>query len=254
MQLATVAWPDVERYLDRSTGVVIPVGSTEQHGLNGLIGTDALCAEAVAGGLADRADALVTPAIWATPAQFNLGFPGTVSIRAGTLMALVADIVDSLTAAGFRAFYFLNAHGANLAPLRAVFHDLRAAPGAADRRFRVRSWWEFPDTDALRRELYAGAEGLHATPSEVAITMALRPGAVGSRPETPAVPLDPSEIAELAGDNHGPAAEHRARFPDGRVGSHPALATAEAGERLLATAVREAADDYLRFLDAGSRP
>ena len=54
MQLHLQTWPDVERYLLRSQSIIIPIGSTEQHGPNGLIGTDALCAEAVAKGVGRR--------------------------------------------------------------------------------------------------------------------------------------------------------------------------------------------------------
>lgn len=43
-------WPEVEAYLNTSKGMIIPIGSTEQHGPMGLIGTDALCAEAIAKG------------------------------------------------------------------------------------------------------------------------------------------------------------------------------------------------------------
>ena len=46
MQLHLKTWPDVEAYLKDSQGIIIPIGSTEQHGPNGLIGTDAICAEA----------------------------------------------------------------------------------------------------------------------------------------------------------------------------------------------------------------
>ena len=45
MQLAHIAWPDVERYLASSDVALIPIGSTEQHGPNGLCGTDHLTAE-----------------------------------------------------------------------------------------------------------------------------------------------------------------------------------------------------------------
>ena len=246
MRLHLLGWPDVEAYLGRSTGIIIPVGSTEQHGLNGLIGTDSLCAEAVATGMAEAADAIVTPALWATPAQFNLGFPGTVSIRASTLSLLVTDIVRSLAETGFRKFYFLNAHGANLAPINAALHDLRAEGPALS--FRVKSWWSYPETNALRQSLYGEAEGVHATPSEVAITMTLHPSRIGSREEPPARLLPAEVRAELAGDNHPNAAAHRAEYPDGRVGSDPALATAEAGAQLLAAAIREGAADYQAFL------
>ncbi len=45
MRLQLMSWPEVERYLEDSEGVIVPIGATEQHGPNGLIGTDAICAE-----------------------------------------------------------------------------------------------------------------------------------------------------------------------------------------------------------------
>ncbi len=48
MLLHLSTWPEVETYLSHSTGMIIPIGSTEQHGPTGLIGTDAICAEAIA--------------------------------------------------------------------------------------------------------------------------------------------------------------------------------------------------------------
>lgn len=50
MRLQLSTWPEVETYLDTSKGVIIPVGSTEQHGPTGFIGTDALCPEILAFG------------------------------------------------------------------------------------------------------------------------------------------------------------------------------------------------------------
>jgi creatinine amidohydrolase len=48
MLLHLATWPEVESYLKTSSGIIIPIGSTEQHGPTGLIGTDAICAEAIA--------------------------------------------------------------------------------------------------------------------------------------------------------------------------------------------------------------
>ena len=76
MRLDLSTWPEVEAYLARSTGIFLPVGSTEQHGPMGLIGTDALCAGAVAKQAADLASALVAPTLALTPAPFNTAFPG----------------------------------------------------------------------------------------------------------------------------------------------------------------------------------
>ena len=124
MRLQYSTWPQVDAYLQRSTGIIIPIGSTEQHGPSGLIGTDALCAEAIAHGVGEQQQVLIAPTIWAAIAQFNLAFAGTISVRASTLMSLVEDIVQSLASQGFKRLYFLNGHGANIAPLNAVFQDL----------------------------------------------------------------------------------------------------------------------------------
>ena len=60
MLLHLSTWQEVEDYLQRSQAVIIPIGSTEQHGPTGLIGTDFICAEAIARAVGEKADALVT--------------------------------------------------------------------------------------------------------------------------------------------------------------------------------------------------
>lgn len=126
MELIFSTWNEVEAYLGRSKGIIIPLGSIEQHGPNGLIGTDALCAEAIARRMASEGEILVGPTLSFGVAPFNLAFPGTISVRSTTLMALVTDYVRSLTKHGFEHFYFLNGHGGNLGPLRAACQDLQA--------------------------------------------------------------------------------------------------------------------------------
>jgi len=251
LQLST--WQDVEAYLKRSKGVVVPLGSTEQHGPSGLIGTDALCATAIAEGLAERADALLAPPIAVGAAQFNLGFAGTISARATTLIALIEDYVRSLARHGFERIYFLNGHGGNLAPAKAAFQDLYGeyslAGGETRLRMRIRSWWELPAVDRIRRELYGDWEGMHATPSEVAITQALFPGKVAAGPAEPPQKLSPGFLRDHAGDNHYDAGTHRREFPDGRVGSHSGLASAEHGSRLLEAAIADAVTDYRAFVE-----
>ena len=63
MNLHLQTWEEVETYLKSSKGIIIPIGSTEQHGPNGLIGTDAICAEVIAKGVGEQAGALVGPTI-----------------------------------------------------------------------------------------------------------------------------------------------------------------------------------------------
>ena len=274
MRLEFSTWPEVEARLKRSTGILIPLGSTEQHGPGGPIGTDALVAEGIALRAASEIGGiLIAPTLAYAPAQFNLAFPGTISLRAGTFAKVVEDVVDSLARNGFTAFYFLNGHGANVAPVRCACHDLHQRRGLASRanqesdpatsasparppnpaplRFRLKSWWEFPETDALRRRLYGAGEGMHATPSEISIARALTKAVPPEGRAAPWAPLPAEYLRDHAGDAHEDARAHRAAFPDGRVGSNPALSCAEDGQALLATAARELAADYRRFVEDG---
>ncbi len=243
MRLDQATWQEVETYLERSRGIIIPTGSTEQHGPMGLIGTDALCAEKIAEGAAARAEAYVAPTLAYTPAAFNMAFPGTISVSEPVFETLVSEILAALLSHGLDHIYFLNGHGANLAPLQ------RVAENFARANVRIRSWWDFQTVNALRQAYYGDWEGMHGTPSEVSITQAITrviaPGPATAPPEK----LSPAFIKEHAGDRHGPPDQHRRQFPDGRVGSHSALATPEHGRALVAAAEQAVAGDYADFLD-----
>src|SRR5258706_11329089 len=126
MLLHLQTWPDVERYLTRSQGVIIPIGSTEQHGPNGLIGTDAICAEALAKAVGEQVDCLVAPTISVGMAQHHMGFSGSMTLKPSTLIAVLRDWVASLAHHGFRRFYFINAHGGNVATIQAAFSEIYA--------------------------------------------------------------------------------------------------------------------------------
>lgn len=242
MKLQMMTWLEVEDYLKTSRGIIVPVGSTEQHGPIGLIGTDAFCAEKIAEAAAEHASALVAPTLALTPAPFNMSFPGTLSISEDLFKSLLREILAGLQHHGFTSVYFLNGHGANLAPLAAV------AQTASEVNIRIRSWWDFDAVNVLRDDYYGSWEGMHATPSEVAITQAAC-RIVPPHPlaDTPPEPLPGGFLKAHSGDRHGPPDEHRASFPDGRVGAHSALAQPVHGAQLLITAAQAVAQDYRNF-------
>ena len=244
MKLDHLTWLEVEAYLKRSRGIILPVGSTEQHGPMGLIGTDSLCAEAIAERAAERADALVAPVLGYTPAPFNMGFPGTVSVSEATFRALFLEILEGLASHSFTRLFVLNAHGANLAPMRQAVESFCGAD------VMIRSWWDFEEVNALRRKFYGEWEGMHATPAEISITQALYRSLPAGDAAAPPRKLAPAEIEARTGDNHGPADEHKAEFPDGRVGSHSALADPDHGHELLKTAAEAVEREYLKFANS----
>ena len=81
MQLHLSTWAEVESYLKASKGIIMPIGSTEQHGPNGLVGTDAICAEVIAKGVGDATGALVGPTIPVGMAVHHMDFPGSMTLK-----------------------------------------------------------------------------------------------------------------------------------------------------------------------------
>ncbi len=242
MHLKLATWPEVEAYLSRSTGIVIPIGSTEQHGPTGLIGTDIICPETIAEGMAAEG-ILIGPSLNIGMAQHHLAFPGSVALRPSTLMAVVRDVVTSLASQGFRHFYFLNGHGGNIASVQAAFAEIWAeasmAGQASGLNLRLGNWFAGARVRELSQSLYGAADGAHATASEISLTWHAYPEAVRE------YRFDPERAP------NGPirdAHDFRGRFPDGRMGSEPARASAEHGAQFMHAALADALADYRDLL------
>ena len=245
IRLQLRSWPEVEAYLAHCRGVIVPLGSTEQHGPTGAIGTDALTAEAVALEVGRRTGVLVTPAQAFGMAEHHLGFAGTISLQPSTLLAVLHDVVLSLARHGFERIYVINGHGGNIATARAAFAQAygtaaaRGLPGAERLRCRLANWFTAGPVMREARDRYGDREGHHATPSEIALTLHLEPSLTAKqRPLPEAAP---------AGPIHGPE-DFRRRHPDGRMGSDPYLATADDGARFLELAAAALAEDLAAFL------
>lgn len=247
MLLHLCTWTEVEAYLKQSSGIILPIGSTEQHGPTGLIGTDAICAEAIAKGVGEATNALVGPTINVGMALHHTGFPGTISLQPSTLIQLVRDYLSSLTRAGFTKFFFINGHGGNIATLKAAFAESYAhltdlnIPNAEHVQCRIANWFTCASVYKLAKELYGNQEGSHATPSEIAVTQYLYPESIK---DTPLL------ASAASGHTIYGAADFRRRYPDGRMGSNPSLATPEHGRQFYELSVKELSSCYLEFLSA----
>ena len=248
MRLQLAAWPEVENYLKTASSIIIPIGSTEQHGPNGLIGTDAICPTAIAYELEKKIDVLIGPTLAVGMAQHHLGFPGSIAFRPSTLLAVVRDVVESLTGQGFTHIYFLNGHGGNVATVTAAFSEVWSISSFAGSEapppcLRLRNWYLGPRVNRLSDELYGDAEGSHATPSEVSLSWYAYPEAVKD------VMLSP-ELAPKGAIRD--AADYRRQFPDGRIGSNPGLASVAHGQRILEAAVGDTLEDFNRFIQTNT--
>ncbi len=245
MLLHLSTWPEVENYLKISQGIIIPIGSTEQHGPTGLIGTDAICAEAIAKGVGEETQAMVAPTINVGMALHHTAFPGTMSLRPTTLIQVIEDYLTCLTKAGFTRFFFINGHGGNIATLKGAFSQTYYhlahlnLPQADHVRCQVGNWFMCRSVYKKAKELYGDQEGSHATPSEVAVTQYIYPESIKNAP----LAKDVASGYPIYG-----SADFRRHYPDGRMGSNPALATPEHGQQLYELAVKELCESYLKFL------
>lgn len=243
MLLALSTWPEIETWLGRNKTVVVPIGSNEQHGPTGLLGTDWLCPEIIAHEAHRRGgEVLVAPTFNIGMAQHHLGFPGTISLRPSTFQAAIGDWIESLGRHAFERIYFLNGHGGNIASIEAAFSETYAkysfAATACPFMLKLRSWWQLPGIGKLVDELFPSGHGSHATPSEIAITQSAYPASIKTAVCTP--PIAPT----------GPirdALDYRSRFPDGRIGSNPSLASPDKGARLITDAAAALLEDVAQF-------
>lgn len=242
MLLAMSTWCEIEERLKSSRTVIIPIGSNEQHGPMGLLGTDWLCPEIIAHKAEHEHNLLIAPTFNIGMAQHHLGFSGTISLRPSTFMAAIEDWVDSLARHGFDRIYFLNGHGGNIATIEATFSEIYANYSYSAQPcpfiLKLRNWWDLPGIARLCAKLYPSGHGSHATPSEIAVTYAAYPDCVKSAPMMP-------QIAAT-----GPirdALDYRQRFPDGRIGSDSSLATIDDGRAIIEAAVKGLITDIAAF-------
>lgn len=129
--LAELSWPEVKAALPDIELVLIPVGALEQHGPHGALATDTVSADALCQAAAARLGprvAVAPPVPWGV-SWHHMAFPGTVSLRPETLIAVLEDIVGSLHAHGLARFLIVNGHGGNTAAITLAVERLKQALG-----------------------------------------------------------------------------------------------------------------------------
>ena len=96
--LSRLTWQQARDALGRARVALVPIGSCEQHGPHMTLDADLAIATGFAGRLADALgdDAVVCPGVAYGMSEHHLAFPGTLTLRAETLLALVRDLVESL--------------------------------------------------------------------------------------------------------------------------------------------------------------
>lgn len=157
MRIAEMNWMQVEAYLGRDDRCAFPIGSTEQHAQLSLC-VDTILSERVA---AEAAAPLGIPVLPVMPfglSPYFSAFPGTITLRTESLLAVFRDVVESLARTGFRRIVVVNGHGGN-APVGALAQEMMAE--RPELAIKLHNWWAAPRT--MAKAIAIDREASHAS-------------------------------------------------------------------------------------------
>lgn len=232
--------PEITARMTSESVLCLPIGSYEQHGPHLPLHTDSVIAENFTARLTGRYGD--THDLWGLPAiPFGLSLqhawsPGTISLRAGVLAALLDTITgEFMRVTPARRLLIINGHGGNRGILEALAYELQAS-------YPVRVCVIHPNSLAPDRAESALPE-IHAGTRETSIMLALAPGEVHQErlPEGFAVnDAHREQVRRLVlepGTTWPWSSGDSAIATLGVMGGDPRLASAGAGESIIASAL-----------------
>ena len=222
--------PQIKKLAEANAIVIVPVGSTEQHGPHLPVKVDALLATEVARRSALKVQThqpiVVTPTVWCGLAEHHMDFSGTLTLDFGTFHALLRNLCRSIRHHGF-----LNGHGGNITALNVICSELvRELDGL---RVVSGTYWTLPKVAVKFAEILEVQQNVrHAGEAETSMMLALEPelvdqAALSQADGTPEIPYYQSGISRWVSFKEVSA--------NGVIGS-PSVATAAKGELLLEVA------------------
>ncbi len=177
LHLDRLTWAEIKEEIQngRET-VVVPFGSTEQHGRHLPLGTDAVLGDEIGWGLADRLGAFLAPTVRFGCSKHHLTFSGTISVGEETFRRIVSDVVDSLSGHGFQRIVLLPTHGGNFKPLAEAVANISPTKGVRISAFTDLAGLVSVAIESSRAFGVAAAEsGAHSGEWETSLMLALRP-------------------------------------------------------------------------------
>jgi creatinine amidohydrolase len=227
LHLDQLTWPDIKAEIQNGRDiVVVPFGSTEQHGRHLPLGTDAVLGDEIGWRLADRLSAFLAPTVRFGCSEHHLAFSGTISIGAETFGRIVADVVASLSTHGFRRIVLLPTHGGNFKPLADAVVNIE--PGSV-RIYAFTDLMGLVGAAAKSSKAFGvniAQSGAHSGEWETSLMLALRPEQVKMDRAAVGFMGDLSEVTSKVFDGIQ-------NLDQNGVLGDPRPATAEAGKKYL---------------------
>src|SRR5438045_7162227 len=166
-----MTWPEVEEAIERGVDcVLLPIGTTEQHGHHMPLDTDcliarSLCARAAEAGETAGVSLIVAPTLNVTLSWYHMQFPGSVRLSTTTFLQVFGEVCESLHR-HFGNVVAVNGHGGNAAALTVAVNHYFETTG---KRVFLAQWWD------LASDVLADVEGplIHAEEAETSLAIAL---------------------------------------------------------------------------------
>jgi creatinine amidohydrolase len=168
--LQELTWTDIQEYLKTTDMVIIPLGSTEQHGPHLPLGTDYYEALGMSKMISAKTGVLVAPVLLSGYSIYHSGFPGSLSLKPETMEQVLYETAELLIKYGFRRFMFFNYHGGNSIVESKVIHRINHTTGAIAVAIGAGASFQ-RDQDRLEGVMYDA----HAGISETSIMLFLKP-------------------------------------------------------------------------------
>ena len=184
--LQEMSWVDVQEYLKTNDMVIIPLGSTEQHGPHLPLGTDFYESFEISKRISEQTGVIVAPVLLSGYSVYHSGFPGTLSLKPETMEQVLFETAELLMKYGFRRFLFFNYHGGNNIVQEKVIHRINHTTEATAVAIGLGSSFQKPK----ETEFF----DWHAGKNETSIMLYLKPSLVRlDRIEKPTITFTPKQ-------------------------------------------------------------
>ena len=235
-----LTWKDIQTMPDKENVVIIqPVGAIEQHGHHLPLIVDS----AIGVGVLGKALAKLEPNIpaYALPNLFygksneHWHFPGTITLSAQTLLAVLMEMADSIYRAGFRKLVLMNSHGGQPQVMEIAARDIHQKYG--DFLVFPLFTWRVPN---VAKELISAKElelGIHAGDAETSLMLSLLPEQVKMERAVAEYPQGLPEDSLLSMEGKLPFAWLTRELSQSGTLGDPTPATKEKGDRILESLV-----------------
>jgi creatinine amidohydrolase len=149
MRVSDSNWMHLEDYLRHDDRCVVPLGSTEQHAYLSM-SVDSILSERVAVEAAAPLGVPVFPVLAYGITPYFKAYPGSLTLRVETYLAVIRDLLDGLYQSGFRRILLCNGHGGNAPAAGLAVEWISENPAA---RVRFHNWYNAPHTAAKVAEI-----------------------------------------------------------------------------------------------------